>query len=284
MRKLFDFFVKQRYWFLFILLEAVSFTLIYRNATYQRNVLVSSANVVTGYIMSFFSSAGSYWSLGEVNKELIERNRQLEMQLLTLQLRIEQMQLNNPKEFTGFIPDTAGRQFPFRFVTAKVVNNSISHLSNYITINKGENDQIVPGAGVISEHGVVGNVLHVSDHFAVVLPLLNPKLRLSCKLSGTNYFGSLGWNGWDARFAQLEELPRHVQFEIGDTIITSGYSAIFPTGIMVGTVHGSHKHHDDNFYSLEVELSTDFRTLNDVRVLINKQQEEQQQLEEEATK
>lgn len=158
----------------------------------------------------------------------------------------------------------------------------MTHLSNYITIDKGTKDGITPDMGVVSDQGVVGIVSHVSRNFSVILPLLNPKYRLSCKVLGSNYFGSLRWNGRDARFAQLEELARHVEFQKGDTIVTSGYSSIFPPGIIVGTITDFKKQHDDNFYSLDVALATHFDTLTNVRILMNSKQDEQLRLEEEA--
>lgn len=280
MRKLLDFLFRKRHWFLFILLEVVSLILVYRNTNYQRNVFISSANVVTGHISSISGNISSYLNLRETNHELTERNGELEMRVLELQSRLERISAENTV-FEGFIPDSA-QSFPFRFVLAKVVNNSVIHLSNYLTIDKGQTDGIFSGMGVVSERGVVGTVSHVSDHFAVVLPLLNPKSQLSCKLKGSNNFGTLRWNGRNARYAQLDELARHIEFEKGDTIITSGHSAIFPAGIMVGKVADFRKQHDDNFYSLEVELSTDFQALNNVRILINDEQTERLNLEKEA--
>lgn len=254
--------------------------LIYRNMNYQRSMFISSANVVAGHLSSVTGSISAYLNMGEVNEQLTERNGQLEMEVLALQDQIKKIKAGETS-FIGFVPDST-EAFPFQFIMAQVVNNSVTHLSNYITINKGRKDGIAPDMGVVSERGVVGIISNVSDHFAVVLPLLNPKLRLSSKLLGSNYFGSLGWNGRNARYVQLDELPRHVEFQKGDTIVTSGFSAIFPAGIMVGTVADFRRQHDDNFYSLEVELSTDFQALNNVRVIVNSQQTEQMQLEREA--
>lgn len=282
MRKLLDFLVRKRHWFLFILLEILSLMLIYRTNAYQRNIMFSSANVVTGHISSVSGYITSYLNLREINKELLERNGQLEMELLELQDQVDMM-VADTVSFAGFAPDST-EQFPYSFVMADVVNNSVVRLSNYITVNKGRKEGIAPDMGVVSERGVVGIVSAVSDHFAVVIPLLNPKFRLSCKVLGSSYFGSLTWGGRNARYANLEELPRHVEFQKGDTIVTSGYSAVFPTGIIVGTVADFEKQHDDNFYSLEVELATDFQSLNNVRIIKNYRQEEQVSVEREAKK
>ncbi|RHJ92475.1 rod shape-determining protein MreC [Parabacteroides bouchesdurhonensis] len=280
MKKLLEFLIRKRHWFLFILLEVVSLALVYRNNAYQRNIILSSANVITGHIASTSGYVTSYLNLREINKELLERNGQLELELLELRDRLDMMTADTVT-FAGFAPDST-EQFPYSFVMAEVVNNSVSHLSNYITVNKGRKDGVAPDMGVVSERGVVGIVSTVSDHFAVVIPLLNPKFRLSCKVLGSSYFGSLSWNGRNAQYANLDELPRHVVFDKGDTIVTSGYSAVFPAGIIVGVVSDFRKQHDDNFYSLEVKLATNFRTLNDVRIIKNYRQAEQLDVEREA--
>ena len=282
MRKLLDFLLTKRHWLLFILLEIISFVLIYSNKSYHRNVMFSSANVITGYITSISGNVYSYLNLRDINRELLERNGQLEMEILELRDQLE-MVYADTATFAGFVADST-EIFPYSFITANVVNNSISYLSNYITIDKGKNAGIKPDMGVVSEQGVVGIVSTVSDHFSVIIPLLNPKFRLSCKVLGSSYFGTLGWNGRNTRLANLDELPRHVEFKKGDTIVTSGYSAVFPAGIIVGNVMDFKKQHDDNFYSLEVELATHFETLNQVRVINNYYQNEQKGIEQEAKK
>lgn len=280
MRKLLDFLVRKRHWFLFFLLEVISLVLVYRNNAYQRNVMFSSANVVTGYISSAAGYVKSYLHLRDINKELLERNGQLEMELLGLQDQLEMMRADTVN-FTGFAPDST-EVFPYSFILADVVNNSVTHLANYITVNKGRKDGVEPDMGVVSERGVIGIVSTVSDHYAVVLSLLNPKFRLSCKVLGSSYFGSLNWDGRNPRYANLEELPRHVEFKKGDTIVTSGYSAVFPAGIVVGNVADFQKQHDDNFYMLKVELAADFHALNNVRIIKNYHQTEQLKTEQEA--
>ena len=130
----------------------------------------------------------------------------------------------------------------------------------------------------------MGIVSNVSEHFSVIIPLLNPKSKISCKILGNNNFGYLSWDGDDASFATLQEVPRHSEFQKGDTIITSGYSAIFPPGLIVGTIEDFDKEHDDNFYALRIKLAASFTRLRHVQVIKNALQEEQINLEKEAKK
>ena len=279
MRKLLDFLIEKRHWFLFLLLEIVSLALLYYNSVYQQHVMFSTANVVTANIVSVSGTVSSYLDLREKNRALLERNVQLEMDNLRLQYQLEAMQADTVV-FRNYVHDTHN-EFPYDLITARVINNSVAYLSNYITLNKGRKDGITSDMGVISENGVVGIVSTVSDHYSVVIPLLNPKSRINGKVLGGS-FGSMSWNGRSTRYANLNELPRHVPFEVGDTIVTSGHSTVFPEGLLVGTVSSFEKQHDDNFYSLEVKLSTDFHRLSTVMVIRNYNQAEQQQIEEEA--
>jgi rod shape-determining protein MreC len=242
--------------------------------------MLSTANVMSANVVSLAGSVTSYLNLLDKNEALTRRNGQLEIELLRLQRQVDAMKADTAS-FRGFIGHTE-RQFPYEVTMAKVINNSVMYLSNYITIDKGHADGIVSDMGVASEDGVVGIVSTVSSHYSVVIPLLNPKFRLSCKVLGSSYFGSMSWDGRSTRYAKLDELPRHVEFMEGDTVVTSGFSAIFPEGIMVGKVASFERQRDDNFYSLTVKLSTDFHRLNTVMVIRNYHQNEQIQLEQEA--
>lgn len=284
MRKLLDFLLHKKHWFLFFLFEVLSIALVYRNNLYHRSVFISSANFMTGRLASVTGNIRSYFHLRDINKALLEKNGKMELELLDLQSQIELM-VADTISFKGMVKDSISRDSsPFFFIMADVVNNSLSLMSNYITIDKGRKDGVTPDMGVVSEDGVVGIVSHVSDHFAVIISLLNQKSKLSCKVLGNNSFGYLAWDGKDTRFATLEELPRHAEFHKGDTVITSGYSAIFPAGLIVGTVEDFNKEHDDNFYALRVKLATSFSSLQNVRVIGNALQQEQVNLEKMAKK
>jgi rod shape-determining protein MreC len=282
MRRLLDFLIGKRHWFLFLLLEVVSFMLIYRNHAYQQSVMLSTANIVSANIVSFTGSVTSYLNLRDKNRMLIERNGELEIELLRLQRQVESMIADTTSFHAFAAEEPPSRQFPYEVTMARVVNNSVMYLSNYITINKGSADGISPDMGVVSESGVVGVVSIVSDYYSVVIPVLNPKFRLSCKVLGSGYFGLMSWDGRSTRYAKLDELPRHAEFKEGDIIVTSSYSGMFPEGVMVGSVSSFERQRDDNFYSLTVRLATDFHRLSSVMVIKNYHQKEQTQIEEEA--
>lgn len=211
-----------------------------------------------------------------------ERNGTLELELLKLQDQIEAI-MADTVHFAGYVPDST-EVFPFEFISAEVVSNSAAQLNNYITIDKGTEDSVFTDMGVVSDEGVIGVIAVANKHYSVVMPLINPKFRLSCKLLRTNYFGSMNWNGRDARHSYLYELPRHAEFSKGDTVVTSGYSAVFPPGLMVGRIASDAQQYNDDFYSLKVELATNFWTLKNVRIIKNYRRPEQISIEQEAKK
>jgi rod shape-determining protein MreC len=254
-------------------------------------MILTSANTITGNISSLSGAVFSYLELQKVNQQLLERSSMLEMEVIRLREQLEELSLDtiafNPVLQGDSALHTASSvwPYPYEFITARVVNNSTSYLNNYITINKGSKDGIRPDMGVVSPYGgVVGIVMTVKEHYSVVISLMNTKLNISCKIKNTDFSGPLSWKGVDVAYTYLEELPTHSVFEVGDTIVTSGYSAVFPPGIMAGVVESYSKQRDDNFYALKVRLATDFQSLSALYVILNHAQEAQWEVEKEVIK
>ena len=255
----------------------VSTILLVRNDPFHRNIYLTSANAVSSTIFGWANNVTSYFNLKQNNEDLNERNAQLQLEVLALR---EQLLRAKEKELLDSITaNPAYRQFDF--VTAHVINNSVTKPYNYLTINRGSADGIKPEMGVLDQNGVVGVVNVVGEHSARVISLLNPHFRLSCRIKSNDSFGSLVWDGKDSRFAILEELPRHTVFKVGDTVVTSGYSAVFPPNIPVGIVESDNTSRNENFFSLKIRLLSDFSKLNNVQVVINYLAEELNALEQE---
>ena len=279
MRNLIDFLIKYHAWVFFIIYVVISCVLLFNSNPYQRSVYFGSSNKLVSQVYQVSDAVTSYFGLRSVNEELLRENSKLELEVLNLK---RQLQLHTDSIAADSIRRSEVSLHDYDFVIAHVINNSITHMDNYITLDKGSADGIAPEMAVVDQNGIVGIVTVVNEHNAVAISVLNTKLHISCKVKGTDCFGSLVWDGRNARYAMLEEMPRHVEFTPGDTIVTSGFSAVFPDGIMVGTIHDYAKQKDDNFYAMEVELSTDFHRLGTVRVLYNRAQQEQRKLEKEA--
>jgi len=290
MQKLLEFIIAKRHWFLFILCEIISLILIYRNNVYQQNMIFTAANTVAGSISSVSGKVFSYFDLQDVNRTLLERNGFLEMEVIKLREQLNNKAVDSTSFDGVFLTDTVlsdslfSDNYTYRYIPVGVVNNNITYMNNYTTINKGLSDGIRPDMGVVSPQGIVGIVSTANEHYSIVISLLNVKSKISCKVLNTNYAGVLSWKGGDVGYAYLEQLPTHATFMEGDTIVTSGYSAIFPPGVMVGTVESYDKQNENNFYSLKVRLATDFHSLRALSVIDNSMQEEQMEAEREAKK
>ena len=276
MRNLLNFFLKYNYWFLFILLEVISFALLFRFNNYQGSAFFTSSNQVAGMVYEAANNVTGYFHLKSINDDLVQENVELELQIE----RLRSVLMELTADSVGIERVKADALKGYDIYRANVINNSLTHVDNYITLDKGENDGIRPEMGVINGSGVVGIVYHTSANYSVIIPILNSKSSVSCKIKRSDYFGFLKWDGGSSEYATVKDMPRHSLFSLGDTIVTSGHSAVFPGGIPIGTVEDISDSHDGLSYLLKVKLFTDFGRLNDVRVIAQKGQEEQIELEQ----
>ena len=277
MRNLLNFLVKYNYWFLFILLEVASFVLLFRLNRYQQSVFFTSANAVAGKLYEVTGSIAAYFHLKETNEDLLDHNIRLEQRVAQL----ERALLDARSDTTLYHSlDSVPRDHSYSLYKARIIKNSLNRLDNYLTLDKGSADSIRPEMGVVSANGVVGIVYKTTPHYALVISLLNSKSSLSCKIQGSDYFGYLKWEGGDSQYAYLRDLPRHAEFSVGDTVVTSGYSAVFPPGLLVGYIDEMSDSHDGLSYLLKIRLATDFGRVSDVRVIANHNLPELKQLNE----
>ena len=271
MRNLLDFLVKYNYWFLFLFLEAVSFVLLFQFNSYQGSVWFSSANAVTGKLYETSSEIESYFQLSKINSELTQRNLYLEQRLHKLEKQIGDSAADSTMEKSLLVKSLQ----PYRLIPAKVISMTAGRLDNLITINKGEVDGIKKDMGVVCGTGVVGIVYLTSKHYSIVIPILISQSNISCVIQGRGYFGYLHWTGGDVSQAYVDDVPRHAHFRLYDNVVTSGYSSVFPAGIIVGKILHVYNSADQMSYRLRVKLSTDFGKLRDVCVVDNSALSEQ---------
>ncbi len=264
MRNLIDFLVKYSTAMLFMLLVLLSCILLFTGNTYQQSVYLTSANAFAGSIFEVGQSVTGYFNLRNINQDLQQRNASLENEVLNLKNEIAYLKTIVPLDSATEARIPSAR---FDFVMATVINNSTHRPRNFFTINRGSADGIMPGMGVVDQNGIVGIVNVTGKKSARIISVLNETQRFSVKVKGSNYVGSLSWKEGNPAIAYVEELPRHVKYNVGDTIVTSGYSTTFPEGIPVGFVMGQVHTTDDNFYTLKVHLAADFSQLSTVRVI-----------------
>ena len=260
MRSLFRFLLRNYFLMMFLVLEAFSLVMIVSFNNYQRVTFFNSSNNFTGAVYEKFSSFDDYFNLSRTNAHLAADNASLRKQL---QLRIIQQE-----KYPVNRPDTVDAP-AYVFTSAKVINNSVNKQLNYITLNKGSRQGIKQDMGIINADGVVGVITNVSPNYSTGLSLLNKRLSIPAKITKNNYFGSLVWDGEGYNTADLKEIPFHIIVNVGDTVVTSGFSNVFPDGIMIGTIKKFDVESGTNFYNIKVELSTNFKTVKFVEVVQN---------------
>jgi len=264
MRNLLEFLQRHYHWFLFVLLEVASFILLFTYNSYQNSVWFSSANAAAGHILKWRSAVESYFSLTEVNEKLTRRNFELERQVVRLRTLCDEREGGKDQWNQREID----RLSQYQLIPAKVVSNELDRSDNLITIDKGETDGVEVGMGVVSGTGIVGVTHLVSNHYSIVIPVLNVRSsRISCAIRGRGYFGVLRWYGQESGFAYVEDIPRHARFKRGDWVETNGYSSIFPAGVLVGQIVEIYNSRDGLSYRLKVRLATDFGKLRDVLII-----------------
>lgn len=274
MRNLLQLIVKHSNFLLLLGLEVVAFIFIMRGNKYQQVVAAGAANAVTGAVQQMNDDVTSYFHLRSDNARLLEENARLNAEILELQNG------QTPKRDVNDTLTTRNREplsseeepyiradLDYRFIPARVIAFSNDRRHNYLTLNKGARDGITPDMGVIGKDGIVGVVQSVSTHFAVVAPVIHEGIYISSMISKNGYMATVHWRGPNISRAELEDVARHVHVEVGDTIVTSGLSAIFPADVPVGVVSAVSLGEGDSYYDIDVDLATDFHSLRTVHVL-----------------
>lgn len=272
MRSLFRYLLNNYGFFLFLILEIIALVFVFNFNNYQKARFFNSANRITGSVYNTYNSVINYFELARINQELASENAKLR----SVSQSASYNNLLPDFETPPFIP---GDSTLFHFISAKIINNSVNKPFNYITLNKGRKDGIKPDQGIIGPEGIVGVVTNVSESYALGISVLNQRWGVSAKLKKNGFLCSLMWDGQDYRFANLLEIPFHVELAMGDTIITSGYSSIFPEGVLIGTIQSFEQPEGENYYHVKVKLAVNFRSVSFVEVIENKSRQEINKLE-----
>ncbi len=272
MGQLLSFLYRFRAFFTFLLLEVICIWLIVRNNDYQRSSFTNATANTVGSINETTGNVSEYFSLKKVNKDLAEENARLRSLLLSNKSR--------PTDSLGrvLISSDSTDSVTFELIAAEVVRNSIRNTNNFFMINKGANDGLKEGMGVINTFGVVGKIRAVSSNFAQGISLLNTKNPISAKHKASGRMGTVSWDGINPKKARLLYLTTEVQVEVGDSIVTSSFNSIFPKEVMIGTVISSTPDKNNTYLNVELNLSVDFGGLSYVYVIKNNDKPEQDSL------
>jgi rod shape-determining protein MreC len=254
------FIARNHHFFIFLIVETTALLLLFQYNNYHRATFINKMGAATGVVHQISDDVTDFFYLRKANQELAEQNAHI---LNTLKKSYKANKISYREIYDSVY------EKQWRFFVANVVSNSVNKQNNYLTIDKGRKHGVKQSMGVTGPNGVVGVVRHVSENYSTVISLLNPNFHLSARLSNTKYFGSLQWDGIDPRFCWLDDIPNHIDVNVGDSVETSGFSAIFPGQIPLGTVVEASKDGRNNFYHIKVKLFMHIQSLTQVYVVEN---------------
>jgi rod shape-determining protein MreC len=271
MRNILAFIVRFHFLLLFIILEVVAITMLVNSTYYQQSAILNTGNAVTGKFYTSASNITSYFKLRRTNELLSIENSILRQGSEFSFLK------NDTNSF--WKSDTLYKQ-QYKYIVARVIHNSVGKRNNYIMLDKGKRFGIQKDMAVITPNGIAGTVVSVSENFSWVMSLLNKHTRVSARIPKNGQMGTVVWNGVDPSVGTLTDIPAHVKLLRGDTIVTSGFSNIFPSGLMLGTIKDFRVEQGEHFYLIPFTFSVDFNSLDYVYVVKNLMKEEQDQLKQ----
>ncbi len=270
MRRLFQFLVRSRNILLFVALEVAALAMVVSSRRYHNAAFLNASDRLVAGVEATGSQISSYFSLEEQNEVLLRENAVLRQRLANLEkqaLDLEITQLGSPLDSS------------YNVVPARVVGKALHRDRNYLTIDKGWGDGVRPGMAVIGDRGVVGRVQNASKHYATISTLLHPDVVVSSEVRRNGVVGAVRWTGHGVRSGEVDFVPRHLSVKKGDTLVTSGYNALFPPGIPVGQVVRAELLGHETFYEIDLRYFTEFVTIDHLYVIENKNRGPQQALE-----
>lgn len=251
---------KYSYVLMFLILEALCITMMINNLPYHKRKLVSFGNSISGSIFKTQTNLTNYFSLKDENQMMMEHNAML------------MNTLHQHTNDSSFVIDSS--LLDYRFIPANVINNSIYNVNNFLVIDKGRKDGIKKDMGVICENGIVGKIANTTENYSSVISLLHPYSVVSARFTDNQHIANVSWGTKDYRFGTVKDIPLHLSLQKGDTLVTSGFSNIYPADIMVGTIEEMLESNSKDFNTAKIRFSTNFSTLRHVYVIENVNQTE----------
>lgn len=266
-------FSKNGFFLFFIFLQLIALVLIFTRNSMQQSWIAAQTAAVNSWVSGYIDEGASYLKLKQVNEQLVAQNKQL----------MEELYGKEKGQNPVFrrVHDTVGGGQIYTFVDGDIVFNSINRKDNYFTINRGKRDGVATKMGVIAPKGIAGIVVNTTDSYALVQSVLSiNKIKISAALKKSGYFGTLTWRGDNSRIMHLSDIPKYVPLKVGDTVTTDGKSALFPEGIMVGTVAGYEVDSKTGFWDISVELNEKMGQLSKIYVVKNLRKAEVQKIQD----
>ncbi len=246
---------------IFILLEIAALNMLRHNSELQSLWLSRISHTFMAKVWGGSDRLRHYFSLNKENERLAQENAILNQQLKEYRDREDQ-------SYSDSLTAELKAYGDYVYAPATIVKISRNKQHNYFIINKGSEDGIRPQSGIITNSGVVGIIDAVDKHYSYGLSFMNSDISVSSRIGKEGAVGPLSWDGVSVDKAVLKEIPLQYKYTPGDTVWTSGYSAIFPPDIPLGVTGGS-KIVNGAVNEIEVHLFENFTALRFVTVVEN---------------
>src|ERR1700743_2398116 len=281
MRNVFPFIRRHFNFLFFLVLQIISLSFLFRYNKFHQAAFLNVSTEITGRLNEQYNGIEYYFHLKKTNELLVQETLELRKKL--------KENFESPDSASRTIRDTlrtdSGRSvLKYSIMSAKVVNNTTALRANYLTIHRGFDQGVRTNMGVTGPQGIVGSVINVSKNFAIVMSVLHPSFRVVARLKNGGETGTVDWDGLSPLFVTLRGIPRSAKVTVGDTVLTSATSSLFPANLMVGTVYSVIPDNSSNFYTLKIKPATNFNTIEYVYVIDNLQYDEQKRLEDSTRK
>lgn len=306
MNRLFDFIRKIYLVIIFIILELIAFNSYQDDSVYVRGETHNISNNFLGNVYATIHDITDYFSLKKSNKEILEVNAQLmerlaasenlNMRLLrgeildtlpkndslpniTIPDSMETIEVISDSSIITVMAQNLNRD---KYITARVLNNTVTGQHNSITLDRGSIDGIKLNLPVVSNNSIVGYIVAVNKNYSVAISVLNIDFKTSGMLKTDGSLCSIFWAGGNYEEADFSGISRYAKINKGDTIITTGFSSFFTSNKIIGVVK-DFSLIDDMYYGGKIKLITEFYKLKNVQIIIPDNLEERLELENEVT-
>ncbi len=269
MRNLLKFLKRFRNFLVFIVLQIFILSLFFNSKNYHKASFVNSTNAVSGWLLQKKYNITKHFSLSEKNISLAEENAKLLEKLPSSYYMLDNTIYS--------INDTLYEK-QFEYITATVINYSNHKRNNYATLNKGQLAGVKRDMGVMVSNGIVGFVIDVSEHYAIVRTILSERINIIVEINGI--MGQLDWRGLDKNICHVKGITGSSIIKKGDMVYTKGSSGHFPQGVLVGIVQDVEIENGSATLTIPVKLSANFSALNQVYLVKNIFKNEQQRIED----
>ncbi len=265
MRNLRLFIIRNYFFILFLVLQAVAFTLLASSSNYHRSSVFNSSNRVMGFILEKKNDVQAFFSLREANRQLLEENAALREMLKSSQYKIQNEII---------IPADSNYKKQFEFLPAHVISGTVNNRNNYFTIDRGSENGVEKGMGVISNGCMIGFVKDVGMHYSNIVIVLNEQFIQSVRMPRNNEHGLIQWDGRDPSLLELKGIPLDAAVRGGDSVLARGTSGRFPNDVFVGTVYSVSVRQGSPHHYIKIKTGIDLNSVYNVMLVRNKFKEE----------